>query len=271
MDFILEHQAEEVASAVYTLKDEIRTNLTFTLKPNDKLTVDEYFLRTRMALGEQTAEVKKLFAAKAKRFPPDADPWTWFYVEKPIAVGTEEEGIAENAARCEAFRGFLDRLATNLGELTESLEKVKKGEDCVQNGKLDVEKFTKLVVDWRKKQGEIQKEIGGFPDKEPALWRKAKAAHYQLVQAGQMVSKRSIQLQKEVTDKYSVPVINPDSHPAFSQGSVRGSPTPARLNLSVKEILEKVCPPEEEEAAEPEEAGKAEKAEKSGKSEKSGK
>jgi hypothetical protein len=207
----------------YVLKDENRKNLALVWKPKQKLAEGDYFVMTRLPLYDpiapekkiaiQTGSVQRLIKERAKRFPPKFEPWQRLYMRDEsdtIVVGDPGTSAEEAQALSKAYTDFMEELVSNMNEFVEEMEKVKAGEVLVKGGEVDEEKLTKVVEDWRKKQGRTQTSILEFQSKEPGLFQKSMTAHANLLELGRMVSKRSRQALKEVTDQYKLKkVINP--------------------------------------------------------------
>ncbi|MBI4606110.1 MAG: hypothetical protein HY721_29440 [Planctomycetes bacterium] len=192
----------------YVLKDENRTDLPFTWKLTKRIATGEYMVRTHIHLDKQTPAVQRLIKQNAKVFPPKSEPWSW-YAKPPIKVGSKDEEAQEASALCEAYTELMDKLIEHLGQLLEKLEAAKKGEELVKDGTLDKDAFEKYVLEWRKGQAAIQKEIRALPIKQEALFLKSQSAFANLQELGKMVAKRGVQEQKVVSDKYKVAFYNP--------------------------------------------------------------
>ena len=249
IEFELEHLGLplEDQKVVYTLKDENRRGLKLTWEFSRQLAVDTYFLRTRMHPEEQTPAVRKKILESGKFLESDS-PWTWYFFEEAdrFEIGTPEELAAENKALCDAYNVFIGDLAKNLTEFLSLAEEVKAGKKHVNGTSLDVAGFTEAVVEWRKKQGEVQKRIATFPVDQPRLFEKKRKAHLHLEQLGQMVSKRSHEVMEEITKQYNAEPINPKSHESFNR-VFRYRVDSDGLNRKVKDIQDLACKPEAEE------------------------
>jgi len=233
----------------YILKDENRKGLTVIWKPKKRPPVNEYLLNTYLRLDSQTPAVQKIIKSNAKRFPAKNEPWKYYYFHQPIQVGTPEDEAKEKEEICALFRTIIEKLMASGNEFKEKMDKVKKGSELVSGATLDLAKLTAFIVEWRNKQGEIQKEIVDFQVHESGLAIKAGAAVRELQNLGRMVSKRAVQLQKEVTDQYKAEAINPPSHEHFDRG-YRYAVNAKTLNSTVEKIERLACgePPPEEEA-----------------------
>ena len=235
----------------YILKDENRKGLTVIWKPKKRPPVNEYLLNTYLRLESQTPAVQKIIKANAKRFPAKNEPWKYYYFHQPIQVGTPEDEAKEKEEICALFRSIIEKLMASGNEFKEKMDKVKKGSELVSGATLDAAKLAAFIVEWRSKQGEIQKEIVDFQVNEPGLAAKAGAAVRELQNLGRMVSKRAVQLQKEVTDQYKAEAINPPSHEHFDR-AYRYAVNAKTLNSTVEKIERLACP----EAAPADDAGK---------------
>ena len=229
---------EEVS---YTLKDENRKGLTVVWKPKKRPPVAEYYLNSYLRLESQTPAVQKIIKANAKRFPAKNEPWKYYYFHQPIQVGNAEDEVKEKEEICARFRSIIERLMASGNEFKEKMDVAKKGSEFVSGSALDVPKLTAFIVEWRKKQGEIQKEIIDFQVNEPGLATKVGGAVTELQNLGRMVSKRAVQLQKEVTDQYKVEAINPPSHEHFDR-SYKYAVNAKNLNNAVEKIERLACP-----------------------------
>ena len=252
INFIFEFNAVEIGNMDYVLKDENRKDVTVLWKPKTKLATGDYFLRTKIVLKDQTPAVAKIFRDRAKRFPPEDEPWTWYFANEKtesIKVGAVMDAATEQKAICEAYTAMMDELVANLGEFVAKMEKVKKGEELVNGGALDVEKFTAYVGDWRKKQGQTQFKITMFQVEEPDLFQKSMTAHANLLDLGRMVSKRAWQVQGEVLKQYGVTkVINPS--PKGFDRVIKYATHAEALNARMDKIHGLVCPQEATEEGE---------------------
>jgi hypothetical protein len=253
VNFEFEYVGVEFENVDYLLKDENRKGLNFLWKPVKRLGTGEYVLRTRIHLDQQTPAIQKVIGQNEKRFPAKNAPWMWYYFDKPIKVGSPEDEAAEKEAICKAYTEFVDKLVANMVEFVDKMEEVKGGKDFVNGKVLDVAKLKEFVEAWRKKQGEVQQEIVEFPDTEQALFQRSITTYQNLRELGRMVSKRSVQVQKEVTDQYKVQEkINPPGH-QFFDFAFKYKVTPDQMNDRMKIISDQVCPKEKE--AEVEEGG----------------
>jgi hypothetical protein len=242
--FELEYNALSLDEVEYTLKDENRRNLTLTWKPKQRLAVGEYFLRTRMPLQAQTPAIQKALKQSDKRFPPKNEPWSCYYADQPLLIGGPAEEAAEQKAICEAYQSFIDKLLGNMDEFKEKIDKVNAGQELVNAGTLDVEKFKAFIIEWRKKQGELQKSIVEFQVKEPALFQKSITAFADLRLLGQMVSKRAYLMQKEVTAKYKVEEINPKETHQYFDRVTKFKADADGLTRKMNDVLRHACPAE---------------------------
>ena len=253
--FELEYNALTLEEVEYALKDENRRNLAFTWAPKQRLAVGEYFFRTRMPLRDQAPAVQKALKENKKRFPPENEPWSCYYPKESLQVGGAIEEAAEKKAICESYSRFIEKLINNMDEFKEKMDKVNDGQELVNGNTLDVEKFKAFIIGWRKKQGEVQKEILDFQVKEPALFQNSITAFANLRELGQMVSKRSYQIQKEVTTKYKVEEINPKETHQYFDRATRFKADVDGLKRKMDNVLRLTCP--EEEASDSSEEGDA--------------
>lgn len=248
--FELEYNALSIEESEYTLKDENRRNLVFAWKPKQRLAVGEYYLRTRMTLKDQAPAVQKALKQSEKRFPPKNDPWSVYYPNQVLEVGGAAEEAAEKKAICETYKAFIEKLLDNMTEFKEKTDKVTAGKELVNGSALDVEKFKAFLIEWREKQGKTQKEINDFQIKEPALFQKSITAYANLRELGQMVSKRSFQIQNELTDKYKAERLNPKETHQFFNRNTKYKADADNLNRKVSAIEKLVCPEEADEEPE---------------------
>jgi hypothetical protein len=198
----------------YELKDENRKGLTYVWKFSKRMVTGKYQVRSFLRLKDEAGRpaqipaVQRAIQQNTKAFPPKSEPWPWYW-DQPVELGNAEDEAAESKELCTAYTDFMDRLIASMGEFIDKMGEVNEGKDLVKGAALDKEKFEAYVKDWREKQGAIQKEIALFVGKQPALVEKSKTAYLKLRQLGQMVSKRAVQEQTTVTEKYKVGVINP--------------------------------------------------------------
>ncbi len=248
--FSLQFLAMEVDSIDYTLKDENRRNRVLLWKPKKRLATGDYWLVTRIFLKKQPVRVQRAIKKNPKSFPPDFQPWRYLYMQEKykIAVGGELEKKAEAERMCKIYTELMDELVDNMNEFVDKMDAVKDGKAFVKSGALDVKKFTDFVVKWRKKQGATQEKIAKLSINEPAFFFKSQTAYANLRILGQMVSKRSWQVQKEVTTQYNVPPINPVSHRFFDR-NYRYKVSLEALGSRYDRILALVCPEETEDTA----------------------
>ena len=239
LEFELHGGAYEEIS--YILKDENRKGLTVVWKPKKRPPVSEYFLVSYFRLESQTPAVQKIVKGNAKRFPIKNEPWRYYYFHQPIQVGTPEDEAKEKEEICARFRGIIEKLMASGNEFKEKMDEVKKGSALVSGSALDVPGFTAFVTEWRKKQGDIQKEIVDFQVNEPGLAIKVGGAVRELQNLGRMVSKRAIQLQKEVTDQYKAEAVNPPSSEHFDR-VFKYAVNAKNLNSAVEKIERLACP-----------------------------
>ena len=248
VNFEFEYVGTEFENVDYVLKDENRKGLSLTWKPTKRLGTGEYIIRTRLHLDQQTPAIQKTIGQNEKRFPAKNAPWMYYYFDKPIKIGSPEDEAAEKEAVCKAYTEFVDKLVANMVEFVDKMEEVKAGKEFVNGKALDVAKVKGFVETWRKKQGETQQEIAEFPEKEQALFQRSLTTYQNLRELGRMVSKRSVQVLKEVTDQYKVQEkINPPGH-QFFDFSFKYKVTPDQMNNRMQIISEQVCPKEKEEA-----------------------
>ncbi|HVR76327.1 MAG TPA: hypothetical protein VMT52_18505 [Planctomycetota bacterium] len=243
----------EEATTWYTLKDENRRGLSHSWKPKARLPTGEYFLRVHCRLEEQLPAVQRAIKGKPERFPLIEEPWSWYYIQMPLKVGSPEEEAREAEELCNIYTGFMDRAIDNMVDFIETMEAVKAGDDYVNGKSLDTAKFEAYVLEWRKKQGELQKDIVEFGRKEPVMIQKSATAYTHLVMLGRMVSARSVKVQNEVTDQYKVGVINPASHKYFDRSFRYKADLPA-LQSRLDTLRRLLNCPEEGEESEPGEA-----------------
>ena len=255
INFELEYNARSVTNMTYTLKDERRRNLVFTWPLMEKVAFDDYFLRSRIYLEQQTPAVQQFFKGRAKLFPIESKPWPWFL--GPVAMGTAEERQQEKQAICALYNDFIGKFVENLTEFKELLDSVKDGKKYVDEAeKLDLEKFTEAIAAWRTKQAEVQRSIA-IPGENAALYNKSMTAHRLVAQLGQMVSKQSLRDQEEVLAKYGVKQpINPPVQ--YFDHLYRFKLSREEMNRKVERILDLVCP-EELEAPEEDPPAKSKK------------
>lgn len=225
----------------FLLKDNRRKGVVINWKLKDRLAIDEYRLIARMPMRPQTPTVKKKIRKLTKKFPPKFEPWKYYFFSKPITIGTKAELAFERQQTCDTYNAIVDKLVSSMIELNKQTGEVKDGKKLVSGGVLDQAKFTALVAAWRKKQGEVQKEIRNFPETQAAAFQKTKTAYQYLTQLGQMVSKSSWVRQQEIAKQYNVPLANPPSHPEFNRG-YRFLVNRAELNKKLDRITELVCP-----------------------------
>jgi len=193
----------------YTLKKDKREGIAIKWPLKEKLAAGQYFLRAYIEPKKQSRSVQRALKKKAKRFPARMAPWRLLYLEDPIVVG------GSGGSPCEPYTELMDKLVDNLDEFLQKMDRAKAAKEFVSGESLDVAQFTAYVIEWRKKQGEIQKEIKLFPENNRALFEQAKLEYDRLVNLSGMVSKYSIVVQKEVTDQYKVEEIKPKSHKWF--------------------------------------------------------
>jgi hypothetical protein len=261
INFELEYLGAPAANVDYTLASEKRKGLTFTWELDRKLVLDEHFLRTRIYVEEQTPAVRALFA-KSQKLPEKHTPFPWYYMRQPIRIGTAEELKVEKRDIYETYSSFIGRLVKTKQEFEQMMLEVKEGKKLVKGDALDVAAFTEAVVEWRKKQGELQKEVADFPVTYQSFYQKSQKAHQLLSDVGKMVSKAAVRLQKEITTQYGVADINPPAHASFNS-TYRFRVDSDALNEKLDQIDELVPSPEAApaEAAAGAEGTAAEKAE----------
>jgi hypothetical protein len=252
INFEFEYVGTEFENVDYVLKDENRKGLALLWKPTQRLGTGEYFIRVRMHPDQQTPAVLRLLAQNEKSFPAKDKPWVWYFYEQPIQVGSKDDEAEENEALCKAYTDFVDKLVANMVEFVDKMDEVKAGKAFVSGNALDAAKLKEYVVEWRKKQGEVQKEIIEFQDKERALFQRSLTTYQNLIELGRMVSKRSRDLLFEVCDKYKVEKMNPAGHERFDL-SYRYKVTLDEMNRRMETISNQVCPKEAE--PEPEDGG----------------
>jgi hypothetical protein len=203
-----------VAQMNYVLKKAKSTDIALRWRLKEKLARGKYFLRTHLEPKNQSRSVQRALKKNTKRFPLKVAPWPWLYLEKPIEV------VGGDGSPCEIYTAFMDRLVDNLDPFLEKMDRAMAAEEFVNGGSLDVPAFTAYVVEWRKKQGELQKEIKLFPEKNMVVFQQARQEYDRLVNLSGMVSKYAVIFQKGVTDHYKVEEIKPTSHKWFRK--VRG-------------------------------------------------
>lgn len=215
----LDFNGLSVEETKYTYKEDNRNNLGLTWKFSKKLALGEYQLRSHIdlvlsdperntQLPAQTPAVLKSLGSAAKVFPPRSAPWSWYSKQK-VKIGNPEDEGKELEATCALYGDLMDRLIESMGAIKESMDEALKGAGLAEGGKLDQKKFADHITEWRKKQGELQKEILLLVGKEPTLIQKTQSAWRQLKLLGQMVSKRGTQLQKDVEQKYKLDAVKP--------------------------------------------------------------
>lgn len=193
----------------YLLKKGKRKGVALKWVLKEKLAPGQYSLRTSIVPKRQSRAVQRQLKKKAKRFPSKVAPWRWLYLEKPIVVG------GKGGSPCEAYTDLMDKLVDHLEGFLQKMERAKAAEEFVSGGGLDVTEFTSYVIKWREEQGEIQREIRVFPENHMALFQQAQQEYHRLVNLSRMVSKYSIDVQREVTEQYEVEEIKPKSSKWF--------------------------------------------------------
>jgi hypothetical protein len=236
----------------YELKDRKRQGIVINWSPKKPLSVDTYQLEVQMPLGIQTPAVQAELKKIPKRFPPRFDPWVWTYLQEKeaIHVGTPEEAEAQKKKICKTYEDFINRLADNLGEFTQTIEDVRAKKKFFKGDAVDKDALTDFVKVWRKKQGKVQFDIRELLAEERAIVAKTDKAYRILVQLAQMVSKRSVQLQDGLTKELGLGVINPkpsakvedDKLLASFDSRYRFAATQEELNKQVDQILDITCP-----------------------------
>ena len=256
LELELEHQglALDSTRTFYTLKDSKRDGLKLVWKFKERLAVDEYRLWTRIRLESQKAAVRTALLAKTDKWREADAPFSWYFFNDPIQLGTPEELAEEREKICEAYGELLEELVGNLKEFSATLREVAAGEKYVDGETLNVEEFTAFVVEWRTKQGETQKKIAAFPQEQAQVLQKSRTAYANLVRLGRMISKRSLAKQKDVTQQYGAGIINPKSHPSFDR-TYKFTVSSKSLKDSIEKIYDLACPEEAEEGDASEEEG----------------
>jgi hypothetical protein len=249
VNFEFEYFGQPFEDVDYLLKDENRRGLTLLWKPAKRLGVGEYLIRTRIYPDQQTPAIQKVLQQNEKSFPKKDSPWIWYLFENAIQVGSPDDEEAENAALCKAYKDFIEKLVTNMVEFVDKMEEVKAGKAFVNGKALDAAKLKEYVLEWRKKQGEVQKEILEFPQKEQALFQRSITTYQNLLELGRMVSKRSRDLLYGVCDQYKVEKMNPPSHEHFD-AFYRYKISLNEMNRRMDTISNQVCPKEKEPEAE---------------------
>lgn len=244
--FTLEYMGAPYVEMDYKLEGEVRKALVVRWKAPRRLVTGDYYLRTRILPERQTQAVLKQLRKMSKRFPPENEPWAYLYMKAGhIVVSGKAEEAADKEAICRAYTAFLDELVENMNEFVDKMESAKEGKDFVAaDGKLDVEKMAQFIVEWRKKQGETQKKLIQFQDDEPGICLKSQTSYANLLELGRMVSKRSWQLQNEVTEKYGAKPINPAADKYFDR-NYRFRVDAEALASRYERIASAVCPEEE--------------------------
>lgn len=253
--FALNYLGNTYVETDYRLESEVRKGLVLKWKAPMRLVTGDYFVSTRIQIDKQKPAVLKHLRKMAKRFPPEYEPWQYLYMkEGHIVVSGELEERAEKEELCAKYTAFLEELVENMNEFVDQMEAAKEGKAFVTaGGSLDVQKLTDFIVAWRKKQGETQRKILLFQDTDRGLYLKSGTAHVNLLELARMVSKRSWQLQNEVTEKYGVKPINPAADKFFDR-NYRYRVDADALAKRYEKVLSLACP--EEEAAEPSEEAK---------------
>ncbi len=241
INFELEYKALPFESTNFVLEGQNRRGLVLEWSPKKELAIDEYFLRVRMFLNDQTPAVRKAIEQKPAKFPKEFEPWPWLYFDTPVKVGTEAELLEQKNAICDLYGKYMDRLVANYSEFQEAMDKVAAGEAAVNGTSLDQAKFEKIVVDWREKQGKLQEEIQNLVIDNPVVAATSETAYRYLSDLGCMVSKAGHQRQKAVTDKYGVAEIRPKKVNPFFNPSYRYAAGKEALNKQLERIETIVC------------------------------
>ena len=244
--FTLEYMGAPYVEMDYKLGGEVRKALVVRWKVPSRLVTGDYYLRTRIFPERQSQAVLKHLRKMSKRFPPENEPWSYLYMkEGHITVSGKAEEEADREAMCRAYTALLDELVENMNEFVDKMEAAKEGKEfAAADGKLDVEKMAQFIVEWRKKQGGTQRKLIQFQDDERGLCLKSQTPYANLLELGRMVSKRSWQLQNEVTDKYGAKPINPAADRYFDR-NYRFRVDAEALASRYERIANAVCPEEE--------------------------
>ncbi len=263
IEFQLYYQFQQFESEFYTLSSENRKNLKFEWTPKKHLPVDDaYQIRTQLPLASQTASVAKEIGERKESFPPESEPWSWNYPNFAIKVGTEDDKKAQELSVKKYFAETIGKLLDLNNEFIDELTLLEGGEKYVDGTKLDTEAFSTFVDGWMKKFGELQLAISEYESKEPGLFRKHQAAHYQLQRLSRLVAKRCYAALRDGLEKKGATIaqLKLKGHKGFNRNE-RGRVTPTVLGnvydainalIGFEDVLEP--PPEEKD----DEAAKAE-------------
>ncbi len=241
INFELQYNALPFDSTNYVLVGQKRRGVVFDWSPRKKLAVDEYYLRVRMHLADQTPVVRKAIGRKPRRFPKEHEPWPWLFFNMPVKVGTKAELVEQQNAICDLYAKYVDQLVTNYAEVMEMTDKVKAGKEAVNGASLDEKKFEKLIVAWRNKQGKLQQEIQDLVNENPVFAMKSPTAYRHLNDLARMVSKAGLKSQLAVTKQYGVAQIRPKKVHVFFNGSFQWAAGKEALNNKLETIENLIC------------------------------
>ncbi len=254
INFELQYNALPFDNTNYVLEGQKRRGVVFDWSPRKKLAVDEYHLRVRMHLADQTPVVRKAIGRKPRRFPKDHEPWPWLFFDMPVKVGTQAELVEQQNAICDLYAKYVDQLVGNYAEVMEMTDKVKAGEEAVNGASLDEKKFEKLIVAWRNKQGKLQQQIQDMVITHPVFATLSPTAYTHLNNLGRMVSKAGANSQKEVTTQYGVAEIRPKKVHRYFNSFYKWKIGKTQLEGTLEKIERLACahllPPEGAEGAE---------------------
>lgn len=241
INFELEYNALPFENINFVLEGQKRRGLVFEWSPKKALAIDQYYLRVRMHLNDQTPAVKKSIERKPRKFPKALEPWPWLYFNNPVKIGTEADLLAQKNAMCDLYGKYMDRLVANFAEFQKTVDKVKAGQEAANGTKLDEKKFEKIIVAWRNKQGKLQQEIQDLVIDKPVFASNSPTAYRYLTDLGRMVSKSALRSQKEVTDQYGVAEIRPKKVHRYFNGVYRYAAGKKQLNDTLGRIENIVC------------------------------
>lgn len=181
----------------------------------EKRMTGKYHLRTHLYLAKQSAVVQRAVKANPKRFPPMHEPWSSFFLDFPINIGSSQEESEETKEACAAYDNMVVRGIELMNEFIEKADAIKAGEELVKDGKLDAKGYEDFLVDWRERQAAYQTDIVKFSEDAISMVMKRPQAIRDLMDFGRMISKRSTLVQTEVTEQYKVAEIKPKSPRSF--------------------------------------------------------
>ena len=185
----------------YTLESEKRNGLKLSWKPKKRLPVGEYSIKTYIPLAIQKAVVAREIKKRQKAFPPDSAPWSWYYPDIPIKVGTAADLKAEREEVKKYFRENTASVQEYYYEFVDEMEKLKAGEKYVDGGSLRNKALVDYVEPWMKKYGTLQKQLRGFESLQPGLFSKDRAAYLQLELLSQQAAKCAWEALKVALEK----------------------------------------------------------------------